>query len=153
LEARWAAFFDQIGMRHTYEPIDDTDCIPDFLLFGAKFAVLVEVKPAVAEAEYRDAIPKMTAGLEGHRTGELLILGLDPLPAWELEPREPADFPPMGLLGYRRDGGWISGSCPGPLGAPRNSAAIGQRRATRLSGNQRSNDDRTGWGVYRRRDL
>lgn len=47
LEARWAAFFDEIGWRHTYEPFDGDGYIPDFLIHGTR-PLLVEVKPAVA---------------------------------------------------------------------------------------------------------
>jgi hypothetical protein len=43
LEARWAAFFDQLGWRHEYEPYDLGRWSPDFLL--PDWNVLVEVKP------------------------------------------------------------------------------------------------------------
>ena len=47
LESRWAAFFDLIGWKYTYEPYDLEKWTPDFKLTtqaGTKF--LVEVKPA-----------------------------------------------------------------------------------------------------------
>jgi hypothetical protein len=46
LEARWAAFFDLLGWKWDYEPIDLAGYIPDFLVrrpLGELF--LVEVKP------------------------------------------------------------------------------------------------------------
>jgi hypothetical protein len=100
LEAKWACFFDQIGWRWTYEPFDGNGYIPDFSL-GER--LLTEVKPAVSKAQYCAAIPRMTAGLEGHWENDLLIVGVDPLPAWGWEPGR---TPPMGLVGRRRDGGW-----------------------------------------------
>jgi hypothetical protein len=49
-EARWAAFFDRIGWRHTYEPFDADGYILDFAIHGTK-PLIVEVKPA-AVADY-----------------------------------------------------------------------------------------------------
>lgn len=43
LEARWAAFFDRLGLAHEYEPFDLGAWSPDFLL--ADINALVEVKP------------------------------------------------------------------------------------------------------------
>jgi len=51
LEARWAAFFDLVGWRWTYEPFDADGWIPDFLIDGER-PLLVEVGPCVTEAEY-----------------------------------------------------------------------------------------------------
>lgn len=48
LEARWAAFFDLLGWRHTYEPYDMGVWSPDFIVrtgCDGHGAVLVEVKP------------------------------------------------------------------------------------------------------------
>lgn len=50
LEARWAAFFDQLGWRWEYEPYDENGWIPDFLILGVK-PLLVEVKPAASVAD------------------------------------------------------------------------------------------------------
>jgi hypothetical protein len=50
LEARWAAFFDLLGWRWEYEPIDLNGYIPDFILLLHQ-PVLVEVKPAWTCAE------------------------------------------------------------------------------------------------------
>lgn len=43
LEARWAAFFDRLGLAHEYEPFDLGGWSPDFLL--TEINALVEVKP------------------------------------------------------------------------------------------------------------
>jgi hypothetical protein len=111
LEARWACFFDELGVVWTYEPFDGNGYSPDLLLpHLTERPALAEIKPAVTEAEYRAAIPKMTAGLAGHWTGHLLILGADPLPAWnvdELRPWVPGRRPGM-LLGIPdHNGGWF----------------------------------------------
>lgn len=45
LEARWAAFFDQLHWRWAYEPHDLCGYIPDFVLEFEAGHVLVEVKP------------------------------------------------------------------------------------------------------------
>lgn len=163
LEARWAAFFDQLGVRWTYEPFDGNGYIPDFLLpagtpehavrrvwLGQMIAevisklqrsspidpgddyyqlfddlvameayrrsllqepptpVLVEVKPAVSEVDYRAAIPKMTRGLDGHWKGNLLVVGVDPLPAWESHD----GLTPFGLFGTKLDVGWHFEAAP-----------------------------------------
>jgi hypothetical protein len=44
LEARWAAFFDQMGWRWEYEPFDLNGWVPDFIIMEHD-KVLVEVKP------------------------------------------------------------------------------------------------------------
>lgn len=46
LEARWAAFFDALGLRHEYEPFDLGKWSPDFLL--PDINLLVEIKPLSA---------------------------------------------------------------------------------------------------------
>lgn len=43
LEARWAAFFDQLGWHWNYEPFDLNGWTPDFILGSER--LLVEVKP------------------------------------------------------------------------------------------------------------
>lgn len=45
LEARWAAFFDILEWRWEYEPTEFDGWVPDFVLFGKKQNVFVEVKP------------------------------------------------------------------------------------------------------------
>ncbi len=79
LEARWAAYFAGIGWQFTYEPFDGNGYIPDFLIHGDR-PMLVEVKPAVTEADYLAPIPKIEAGLAGHWNHDILIVGASPLP-------------------------------------------------------------------------
>lgn len=73
LEARWAAFFDQLQWKWEYEPCDFKGWIPDFLLHGA-MRVFVEVKPV-------EEFPRNIAD-EIDRSGcedECLIVGRCPL--------------------------------------------------------------------------
>lgn len=70
LEARWAAFFDVLGWRTEYEPVDFDGWIPDFVISEAE-TVYVEVKPV-------DAFPSDVAA-EIDRSGcdkEVLIVGM-----------------------------------------------------------------------------
>jgi hypothetical protein len=97
LEARWAAFFTNIGWQTTYEPFDGDGYIPDFLVHGER-PLLVEIKPAVSLVDFQSPIEKVTRGLAAHWTGDILIVGADPLPdlhskAWANQ------FPVAGLLG------------------------------------------------------
>ena len=49
LEAKWAAFFDLVGWRWEYEPLDFDGWIPDFALYGETGnVILVEVKPILS---------------------------------------------------------------------------------------------------------
>lgn len=77
LEARWAAFFTEIGWAYTYEPFDGDGYIPDFLIHGDK-PFLVEVKPAATVDEYREPIAKVERGLRSHWTRDILIVGVTP---------------------------------------------------------------------------
>ena len=47
LEARWAVFFDEIGLCHSYEPaaFRYSGYVPDFSLESRNLTVLVEIKP------------------------------------------------------------------------------------------------------------
>lgn len=45
LEAKWAAFFDELGWRWQYEPIDLDGWSPDFSITAQDGPVYVEVKP------------------------------------------------------------------------------------------------------------
>jgi hypothetical protein len=104
LEARWAAFFNQIGWRKTYEPFDADGYIPGFLIEGER-PFLVEIKPATDLADYYDAVPKAERGLRDHWQRDVLILGLNPLPG-QLDGTAAADVtfnPPAGLLGEFSD--------------------------------------------------
>ena len=71
LEARWAAFFDVLGWRHEYEPLDMDGWSPDFLLGDDVF---VEVKP-ITEAE-PDIIKRLS---QYHRPKlEILLVSIKP---------------------------------------------------------------------------
>lgn len=70
LEARWAAFFDLLGWKTEYEPLDFNGWIPDFVITEAE-TVYVEVKPV-------DVFPESVAA-EIDRSGcdkEVLIVGM-----------------------------------------------------------------------------
>jgi hypothetical protein len=45
LEAKYAALFDLLGWKWSYEPIDLAGWIPDFAIEGKPVPILVEVKP------------------------------------------------------------------------------------------------------------
>lgn len=95
LEARWAAFFDRISWEHTYEPFDGDGYIPDFLIHG-EAPLLVEVKPAVTETDYRAPIEKVSTGLARHWQRDILIVGTNPVSGLPSAWRE---HPSAGLLG------------------------------------------------------
>lgn len=86
LEARWAAFFDLVGWRWTYEPFDADGWIPDFLITGER-PFLVEVGPCVTEAEYRAKAAKPLRFTER----PTLVLGAVARPAFA---SDYADLPP-----------------------------------------------------------
>ena len=50
-EAAWAAFFDELSLRWSYEPTDLNGYIPDFDLLFSKRPLLVEVKPLEEDVE------------------------------------------------------------------------------------------------------
>lgn len=79
LEAKWAAILDLIGWRHTYEAIDGDHYIPDFVIHGPA-PLVVEVKPAVTEADFDAPLDKVTLGLFEHWEHDILIVGANPLP-------------------------------------------------------------------------
>ncbi|MFF9036425.1 hypothetical protein ACF090_13245 [Streptomyces sp. NPDC014892] len=103
LEARWAVFFDTLGIKWEYEPqgyvIDGTPYLPDFLL--ADCGTWVEVKGNGADLDRRlmsaaaGHLPEMPYRWEaGPR---LLILG--PIP----EPRTDGDWGWLGLTPWTDD--------------------------------------------------
>ncbi len=66
LEARWAAFFDIVGWRWEYEPIDLAGYIPDFIIDNKTDRArglrrLVEVKPVMELGGFDDAIAKIAS--------------------------------------------------------------------------------------------
>lgn len=73
-EARWAAFFDQLGWEWEYEPFDANGYIPDFVLTGER-PVLVEVKPELNIEELRCHEAKVRRGLQGLWSHDVLIVG------------------------------------------------------------------------------
>ena len=94
LEARWAAFFTQLGWSWEYEPVDFNGYIPDFVL---KFPnpTFVEVKPFFHHADpvIRQAIEKAAAsGMKDghfdqgtniyHPGQELLVVGATLFDNW-----------------------------------------------------------------------
>jgi hypothetical protein len=79
LEAKWAAFFNEIGWWHTYEPFDAHGYIPDFMIQGAR-PFLVEVKPAVIFRDYHSTMQDILPKLEGIWQHDVLVTGVTPLP-------------------------------------------------------------------------
>lgn len=102
LEARWAAFFDRIDWKWTYEPFDAAGYIPDFAIHGPQ-PLLVEVKPAVTEDEYWGPLGRVEVAVKGHWAHDILILGADPLSSLPNLEGE-YHWPPAGLLGEYRPG-------------------------------------------------
>jgi len=105
LEAKWAAFFDQLGWQHTYEPFDGDGYIPDFLVHDGHYAspLLIEVKPAVTEDDYLSAVPKVREGLRHHWDHAVFIAGVHPMRGHQRS---------AGLIAYRlakRDGELVKG--------------------------------------------
>ena len=82
LEARWAAFFDQLGWQYIYEPFDADHYIPDFIIHGDG-PLLVEIKPVVTPEEYKDVLTGVDRRLGEDRdawTNSVVIFGVSPLP-------------------------------------------------------------------------
>jgi hypothetical protein len=72
LEAKWAAFFDLVGWKWTYEPLDYPGWIPDFMLAGVPRGILVEVKP---EHQWPATEAELGAIVTPH---EILLIGEAP---------------------------------------------------------------------------
>jgi len=78
IEARWAAWFDMVGWSFEYEPIDLPGWIPDFIIKGKKFELLVEVKSSTTLDAFD--FKKMRSALkQSGNTNEILLLGRNPL--------------------------------------------------------------------------
>lgn len=79
LEARWAAFFEALGWTYVYEPFDGKGYIPDFMVDipALKDPVLIEIKPAVTERDYVEALGKMVDGTPTWQHS-ILVLGVAP---------------------------------------------------------------------------
>jgi hypothetical protein len=96
LEARWAAFFDEIGWRWSYEPFDAAGYIPDFLIHGAR-PMLVEVKPFHHYEQWEPVIERVRSALVGSWLEDILYLGVEPNVA--LHPQTVWEgVPALGLL-------------------------------------------------------
>jgi hypothetical protein len=72
IEARWAAFFDLLGWRWEYEPLDLDGYIPDFSLQFPAAPLLVEVKCELEFENLRRYTRKID---ESGWIGEVLIVG------------------------------------------------------------------------------
>lgn len=77
-EATWAAFFDELKWRWSYEPTDLDGYIPDFDLLFAKRPLLVEIKPLAEDSDLAKAKIRRS-GWEGDAailiTGESKFIG------------------------------------------------------------------------------
>lgn len=85
LEARWAVFFDQLGLRYEYEAegldLPSGWYLPDFRL--PDFDVLVEIKPQWPTDEDMARAKQFGREISASRTGFLMLLG-DPLEHYKL---------------------------------------------------------------------
>lgn len=72
LEATWAAFFDLVKLRWSYEPLDLNGWVPDFIL---EETVAVEVKPIRRLSDMPFEVAKMRAS---GWPGMLVVLGTQP---------------------------------------------------------------------------
>lgn len=79
LEARWAAFFDQLGWPWQYEPLDLAGYIPDFVLPFPDGRLLVEAKPATSFDALYPHIQKLAAG---GWDGAAALVGAYPMPPY-----------------------------------------------------------------------
>ena len=104
LEARWAAFFDLIGWRWEYEPLDLNGWIPDFVLLGEE-KVLVEIRPYFTFADWQksEQLQKIDRAMVDK---DVLLLNAtafpDPIPGDSDEP-----------FGYLHDSSGWAGSMDG----------------------------------------
>lgn len=97
LEARWAAFFDLIGMKWVYEPIDADGYIPDFEIPGP---MLIEVKPASTLAELQQHRTRLEGALR-RISRPIVVVGNTPV-IWS------QGAPLVGWAGTRNSyGGWV----------------------------------------------
>jgi hypothetical protein len=74
LEARWAAYFDILGLKWDYEPIDFDGWAPDFLIKTPYCPVFVEVKPTM-EFSPTGVFAK---AWKYHTAMQVMLLGLGP---------------------------------------------------------------------------
>lgn len=95
LEARWAAFFTEIGWTWEYEPFDLEGYIPDFLIQG-DHPLLVEIGHCVTQADYERKTAKIN-GVADQWEHDVLVLGSGPLPRLAISYDDRAH--PAGWLG------------------------------------------------------
>lgn len=81
LEARWAAFFDMLEWKWSYEPFDLNGWIPDFFI---EQTLLIEVKPIVFQTNPSDQFKKLPDDLKKceytvMNGKEVLIVGIEPI--------------------------------------------------------------------------
>lgn len=80
LEARWAAFFDQLRWSWLYEPIELSGWLPDFEI--GDVGTLVEVKPFRCYSDFASlVIPKVACAM-AHQQRDVLLCGTDPRFMW-----------------------------------------------------------------------
>jgi len=95
LEAKWAAFFDLMGWRWTYEPFDLAGYIPDFSI-AATVPLLVEVKPATTREQLETAAERIVAA---GWVEPFVVVGADLFRQGDLDPtgdRLPGSSPILG---------------------------------------------------------
>ncbi len=114
LEARWAAYFDLIGAKWDYEPLDFDGWIPDFILPDLiECPILLEVKPmftdwheemctmvkAVEAAGWRETSFDMyQTTIEKDRILAYLVLGHTPLELYAFHPHDEAAWKEAGNI-------------------------------------------------------
>ncbi|MBA2280278.1 MAG: hypothetical protein H0W25_03450 [Acidimicrobiia bacterium] len=74
LDARWAAMFNLVGWRWTYEPFDGAGYIPDFTLDGPN-PLLIEINPAVTIGELLDHLNRPVAAMRSQWPHAIAVFG------------------------------------------------------------------------------
>lgn len=90
LEARWAAFFDELGWAWWYEPWFGDHYLPDFVVgVDETRPLLVEVKPAHSSSELLPHAAKVINGVHRHWPHEVIMVGVEPAVALLAVPHSP----------------------------------------------------------------
>lgn len=116
LEARWAVFFDAVGVRWEYEPegFDLSDCgwyLPDFYL--PELDAWIEIKPSSGDV---DSVRKQLIGMIERgpaKPGKAWGFFGDPLSAWWMLPCKHGDewrdeWPDAGIEIHNDEGTWVA---------------------------------------------